>query len=227
MPSSPFVLLTFPPRAGVLFKETQKKKENWDDQTSLETHRHKYTRTRKSASSFRSVHISFPPIQKIMNVQRIINENNNNNSNIFYSLLGGGENHVSNKNKSNSSRARGVLGNITNNNNSRSNNFATTAGKKKTTNKNFDSNSIECLQRDVERLARQECHEFEAIGRNSTTNSNNNNNNEDRIILSKIMEELIVEYSERELPHSYYYKTLREASNRAGNERDDLCRFSF
>jgi len=161
-------------------------------------------------------------------VQRIINENNNNNSNIFSSLLGGGENHVSNKNKSNSSRARGVLGNITNNNNSRSNNsnnFATTAGKKKTTNKNFDSNSIQCLQRDVERLAQQECHEFEAIGRNSTTNSNNNN--EDRIILSKIMEELIVEYSERELPHSYYYKTLREASNRAGNERDDLCRFSF
>ena len=199
---------------------------NTQTQTHTQVHAHEKQRVVSLP------YISFPPIQKIMNVQRIINENNNNNSNSSSSLLGGGENHVSNKNKSNSSRARGVLGNITNNNNSRSNNsnnFATTAGKKKTTNKNFDSNSIQCLQRDVERLARQECHEFEAIGRNSTTNSNNNNNNnnEDRIILSKIMEELIVEYSERELPHSYYYKTLREASNRAGNERDDLCRFSF
>ena len=163
-----------------------------------------------------------------------MNENNNNNNNIFSSLLdrGGGENFI-NKSKSDnkSNRAqqnRGALGNITNNininnkNSSRhknsTSNFATT-----TTKKTSNKNSIQILQRDVERLARLECHEFESIAERNSTNSNA----EDRIILGKIMEELIVEYSEREQPHSYYYKTLREASSRASSERDDICRFNF
>ena len=156
-----------------------------------------------------------------------MNENNNNN-NIFSSLLdrGGGENFINKSNRA--QQNRGALGNITNNINNNNNNssrhknstsnFATTT-KKKTSNKN----SIQILQRDVERLARLECHEFESIAERNSTNSNA----EDRIILGKIMEELIVEYSEREQPHSYYYKTLREASSRASSERDDICRFNF
>ena len=157
-----------------------------------------------------------------------MNENNNNNNNIFSSLLdrGGGENFINKSNRA--QQNRGALGNITNNINNNNNNssrhknstsnFATTT-KKKTSNKN----SIQILQRDVERLARLECHEFESIAERNSTNSNA----EDRIILGKIMEELIVEYSEREQPHSYYYKTLREASSRASSERDDICRFNF
>ena len=155
-----------------------------------------------------------------------MNENNNNN-NIFSSLLdrGGGENFINKSNRA--QQNRGALGNITNNINNNNNssrhknstsNFATTT-KKKTSNKN----SIQILQRDVERLARLECHEFESIAERNSTNSNA----EDRIILGQIMEELIVEYSEREQPHSYYYKTLREASSRASSERDDICRFNF
>ena len=157
-----------------------------------------------------------------------MNENNNNN-NIFSSLLdrGGGENFINKSNRA--QQNRGALGNITNNINNNNNNssrhknstsnFATT-----TTKKTSNKNSIQILQRDVERLARLECHEFESIAeRNNSTNSNA----EDRIILGKIMEEVIVEYSEREQPHSYYYKTLREASSRASSERDDICRFNF
>jgi hypothetical protein len=158
-----------------------------------------------------------------------MNENNNNN-NIFSSLLdrGGGENFINKSNRA--QQNRGALGNITNNINNNNNNssrhknstsnFATTTTKK-TSNKN--SIQIQILQRDVERLARLECHEFESIAERNSTNSNA----EDRIILGKIMEELIVEYSEREQPHSYYYKTLREASSRASSERDDICRFNF
>ena len=156
-----------------------------------------------------------------------MNENNNNN-NIFSSLLdrGGGENFINKSNRAHQNR--GALGNITNNINNNNNNisrhknstsnFATT-----TTKKTSNKNSIQILQRDVERLARLECHEFESIAERNSTNSNA----EDRIILGKIMEELIVEYSEREQPHSYYYKTLREASSRASSERDDICRFNF
>lgn len=155
-----------------------------------------------------------------------MNENNNNN-NIFSSLLGGGggggENFINKSNRA--QQNRGALGNITNNindnNSSRhknsTSNFATTTTKK------TSNNSIQILQRDVERLARLECHEFESIAERNSTNSNA----EDRIILGQIMEELIVEYSEREQPHSYYYKTLREASSRASSERDDICRFNF
>ena len=138
------------------------------------------------------------------------------------------ENNINNNNKSNRAQQnRGALGNITNNINNNNNssrhknstsNFATT-----TTKKASNKNSIQILQRDVERLARLECHEFESIAERNSTNSNA----EDRIILGKIMEELIVEYSEREQPHSYYYKTLREASGRASSERDDICRFNF
>jgi len=154
--------------------------------------------------------------------------NENNNNNIFSSLLdrGGGENFINKSNRA--QQNRGALGNITNNininnkNSSRhknsTSNFATT-----TTKKTSNKNSIQILQRDVERLARLECHEFESIAERNSTNSNA----EDRIILGKIMEELIVEYSEREQPHSYYYKTLREASSRASSERDDICRFNF
>ena len=157
-----------------------------------------------------------------------MNENNNNNNNIFSSLLdrGGGENFINKSNRA--QQNRGALGNITNNINNNNNNssrhknstsnFATT-----TTKKTSNKNSIQILQRDVERLARLECHEFESIAERNSTNSNA----EDRIILGKIMEELIVEYSEREQPHSYYYKTLREASSRASSERDDICRFNF
>lgn len=156
-----------------------------------------------------------------------MNENNNNN-NIFSSLLdrGGGENFINKSNRA--QQNRGALGNITNNINNNNNNssrhknstsnFATT-----TTKKTSNKNSIQILQRDVERLARLECHEFESIAERNSTNSNA----EDRIILGKITEELIVEYSEREQPHSYYYKTLREASSRASSERDDICRFNF
>jgi len=153
-----------------------------------------------------------------------MNENNNNN-NIFSLLLGGGggENFINKSNRA--QQNRGALGNITNNindnNSSRhknsTSNFATTTTKK------TSNNSIQILQRDVERLARLECHEFESIAERNSTNSNA----EDRIILGQIMEELIVEYSEREQPHSYYYKTLREASSRASSERDDICRFNF
>jgi hypothetical protein len=154
--------------------------------------------------------------------------NENNNNNIFSSLLdrGGGENFINKSNRA--QQNRGALGNITNNINNNNNNssrhknstsnFATT-----TTKKTSNKNSIQILQRDVERLARLECHEFESIAERNSTNSNA----EDRIILGKIMEELIVEYSEREQPHSYYYKTLREASSRASSERDDICRFNF
>jgi hypothetical protein len=154
--------------------------------------------------------------------------NENNNNNIFSSLLdrGGGENFINKSNRA--QQNRGALGNITNNINNNNNdssrhknstsNFATT-----TTKKTSNKNSIQILQRDVERLARLECHEFESIVERNSTNSNA----EDRIILGKIMEELIVEYSEREQPHSYYYKTLREASSRASSERDDICRFNF
>ena len=161
-----------------------------------------------------------------------MNENNNNN-NIFSSLLGGGggggENFI-NKSKSDnkSNRAqqnRGALGNITNNinNNNSSRHKKCTSNFATTTTKKTSNNSIQILQRDVERLARLECHEFESIAERNSTNSNA----EDRIILGQIMEELIVEYSEREQPHSYYYKTLREASSRASSERDDICRFNF
>jgi hypothetical protein len=154
--------------------------------------------------------------------------NENNNNNIFSSLLdrGGGENFINKSNRA--QQNRGALGNITNNINNNNNdssrhknstsNFATT-----TTKKTSNKNSIQILQRDVERLARLECHEFESIAERNSTNSNA----EDRIILGKIMEELIVEYSEREQPHSYYYKTLREALSRASSERDDICRFNF
>lgn len=164
-----------------------------------------------------------------MNVHHRTTMNENNNNNIFSSLLdrGGGENFINKSNRA--QQNRGALGNITNNINNNNNNssrhknstsnFATT-----TTKKTSNKNSIQILQRDVERLARLECHEFESIAeRNNSTNSNA----EDRIILGKIMEELIVEYSEREQPHSYYYKTLREASSRASSERDDICRFNF
>ena len=162
-----------------------------------------------------------------MNVHHRTTMNENNNNNIFSSLLdrGGGENFINKSNRAHQNR--GALGNITNNINNNNNssrhknstsNFATTT-KKKTSNKN----SIQILQRDVERLARLECHEFESIAERNSTNSNA----EDRIILGQIMEELIVEYSEREQPHSYYYKTLREASSRASSERDDICRFNF
>lgn len=164
-----------------------------------------------------------------MNVHHRTTMNENNNNNIFSSLLdrGGGENFINKSNRA--QQNRGALGNITNNINNNNNssrhknstsNFATTT-KKKTSNKN--SIQIQILQRDVERLARLECHEFESIAERNSTNSNA----EDRIILGKIMEELIVEYSEREQPHSYYYKTLREASSRASSERDDICRFNF
>ena len=162
-----------------------------------------------------------------MNVHHRTTMNENNNNNIFSSLLdrGGGENFINKSNRAHQNR--GALGNITNNINNNNNssrhknstsNFATTT-KKKTSNKN----SIQILQRDVERLARLECHEFESIAERNSTNSNA----EDRIIVGQIMEELIVEYSEREQPHSYYYKTLREASSRASSERDDICRFNF
>ena len=164
-----------------------------------------------------------------MNVHHRTTMNENNNNNIFSSLLdrGGGENFINKSNRA--QQNRGALGNITNNINNNNNssrhknstsNFATTTTKK-TSNKN--SIQIQILQRDVERLARLECHEFESITERNSTNSNA----EDRIILGKIMEELIVEYSEREQPHSYYYKTLREASSRASSERDDICRFNF
>ena len=164
-----------------------------------------------------------------MNVHHRTTMNENNNNNIFSSLLdrGGGENFINKSNRA--QQNRGALGNITNNINNNNNssrhknstsNFATTTAKK-TSNKN--SIQIQILQRDVERLARLECHEFESIAERNSTNSNA----EDRIILGKIMEELIVEYSEREQPHSYYYKTLREASSRASSERDDICRFNF
>lgn len=163
-----------------------------------------------------------------MNVHHRTTMNENNNNNIFSSLLdrGGGENFINKSNRT--QQNRGALGNITNNINNNNNNssrhknstsnFATT-----TTKKTSNKNSIQILQRDVERLARLECHEFESIAERNSTNSNA----EDRIILGKIMEELIVEYSEREQPHSYYYKTLREASSRASSERDDICRFNF
>ena len=162
-----------------------------------------------------------------MNVHHRTTMNENNNNNIFSSLLdrGGGENFINKSNRA--QQNRGALGNITNNKNNNNNssrhknstsNFATT-----TTKKTSNKNSIQILQRDVERLARLECHEFESIAERNSTNSNA----EDRIILGKIMEELIVEYSEREQPHSYYYKTLREASSRASSERDDICRFNF
>ena len=163
-----------------------------------------------------------------MNVHHRTTMNENNNNNIFSSLLdrGGGENFINKSNRA--QQNRGALGNITNNininnkNSSRhknsTSNFATT-----TTKKTSNKNSIQILQRDVERLARLECHEFESIAERNSTNSNA----EDRIILGQIMEELIVEYSEREQPHSYYYKTLREASSRASSERDDICRFNF
>ena len=164
-----------------------------------------------------------------MNVHHRTTMNENNNNNIFSSLLdrGGGENFINKSNRA--QQNRGALGNITNNINNNNNssrhknstsNFATTTTKK-TSNKN--SIQIQILQRDAERLARLECHEFESIAERKSTNSNA----EDRIILGKIMEELIVEYSEREQPHSYYYKTLREASSRASSERDDICRFNF
>ena len=92
-----------------------------------------------------------------------------------------------------------MLGNITNNSNSYDNkrnntrNNATTKGgiAKMTSSVEQINNSIQSLKRDVERLALQESHEFESIGRGADTI----NNNEDRIILGKIMEELIVEYS--------------------------------
>lgn len=162
-----------------------------------------------------------------MNVHHRTTMNENNNNNIFSSLLdrGGGENFINKSNRA--QQNRGALGNITNNINNNNNssrhknstsNFATT-----TTKKTSNKNSIQILQRDVERLARLECHEFESIAERNSTNSNA----EDRIILGQIMEELIVEYSEREQPHSYYYKTLREASSRASSERDDICRFNF
>ena len=163
-----------------------------------------------------------------MNVHHRTTMNENNNNNIFSSLLdrGGGENFINKSNRA--QQNRGALGNITNNINNNNNNssrhknstsnFATT-----TTKKTSNKNSIQILQRDVERLARLECHEFESIAERNSTNSNA----EDRIILGKIMEELIVEYARREQPHSYYYKTLREASSRASSERDDICRFNF
>ena len=147
-----------------------------------------------------------------MNVRTL---NNNENNAIFSSLFSdGGENSSSNKltTKKSYNRAqqqnRGVLGNITNNSNSYDNkrnntrNNATTKGgnfAKTTSSAEQINNSIQSLKRDVERLALQESHEFESIGRGADTI----NNNEDRIILGKIMEELIVEYSEREQPHSY------------------------
>lgn len=155
-----------------------------------------------------------------------MNENNNNN-NIFSSLLGGGggggENFINKSNRA--QQNRGALGNITNNinNNNSSRHKNSTSNFATTTTKKTSNNSIQILQRDVERLARLECHEFESIAERNSTNSNA----EDRIILGQIMEELIVEYSEREQPHSYYYKTLREASSRASSERDDICRFNF
>ena len=155
-----------------------------------------------------------------------MNENNNNN-NIFSSLLGGGggggENFINKSNRA--QQNRGALGNITNNinNNNSSRHKKSTSNFATTTTKKTSNNSIQILQRDVERLARLECHEFESIAERNSTNSNA----EDRIILGQIMEELIVEYSEREQPHSYYYKTLREASSRASSERDDICRFNF
>ena len=161
-----------------------------------------------------------------MNVHHRTTMNENNNNNIFSSLLDREEEKF-HQQEQQSAPKQGALGNITNNINNNNNssrhknstsNFATTT-KKKTSNKN----SIQILQRDVERLARLECHEFESIAERNSTNSNA----EDRIILGKIMEELIVEYSEREQPHSYYYKTLREASSRASSERDDICRFNF
>ena len=135
-----------------------------------------------------------------MNVHHRTTMNENNNNNIFSSLLdrGGGENFINKSNRA--QQNRGALGNITNNINNNNNNssrhknstsnFATTTTKK-TSNKN--SIQIQILQRDVERLARLECHEFESIAERNSTNSNA----EDRIILGKIMEELIVEYSER------------------------------
>lgn len=192
---------------------------------------------RASTASVQSVNIIIIDSNEIvMNVRTL---NNNENNAIFSSLFSdGGENSSSNKltTKKSYNRAqqqnRGVLGNITNNSNSYDNkrnntsNNATTKGgnfAKTTSSAEQINNSIQSLKRDVERLALQESHEFESIGRGADTI----NNNEDRIILGKIMEELIVEYSEREQPHSYYYRTLREASSRANSEKDDMCRFNF
>ena len=190
---------------------------------------------RASTASVQSVNI-IDSNEIVMNVRTL---NNNENNAIFSSLFSdGGENSSSNKltTKNSYNRAqqqnRGVLGNITNNSNSYDNkrnntrNNATTKGgnfAKTTSSAEQINNSIQSLKRDVERLALQESHEFESIGRGADTT----NNNEDRIILGKIMEELIVEYSEREQPHSYYYRTLREASSRANSEQDDMCRFNF
>ena len=191
---------------------------------------------RASTASVQSVNI-IDSNEIVMNSVRTLNNNENNA--IFSSLFSdGGENSSSNKltTKKSYNRAqqqnRGVLGNITNNSNSYDNkrnntsNNATTKGgnfAKTTSSAEQINNSIQSLKRDVERLALQESHEFESKGRGADTI----NNNEDRIILGKIMEELIVEYSEREQPHSYYYRTLREASSRANSEKDDMCRFNF
>ena len=135
-----------------------------------------------------------------MNVRTL---NNNENNAIFSSLFSdGGENSSSNKltTKKSYNRAqqqnRGVLGNITNNSNSYDNkrnntrNNATTKGgnfAKTTSSAEQINNSIQSLKRDVERLALQESHEFESIGRGADTI----NNNEDRIILGKIMDCLL------------------------------------
>ena len=170
---------------------------------------------RASTASVQSVNI-IDLNEIVMNVRTL---NNNENTAIFSSLFSdGGENSSSNKltTKKSYNRAqqqnRGVLGNITNNSNSYDNkrnntsNTVTTKGgnfAKTTSSAEQINNSIQSLKRDVERLALQESHEFESIGRGADTI----NNNEDRIIIGKIMEELIVEYSEREQPHSHYYRT--------------------
>ena len=146
---------------------------------------------RASTASVQSVNI-IESNEIVMNVRTL---NNNENNAIFSSLFSdGGENSSSNKltTKKSYNRAqqqnRGVLGNITNNSNSYDNkrnntsNNATTKGgnfAKTTSSAEQINNSIQSLKRDVERLALQESHEFESIGRGADTI----NNKEDRIIL--------------------------------------------
>ena len=143
----------------------------------------------------------------------IYDENDNNNNNIVITTT---EGKMSNNNN------KRTLGDITNNSNSNNNSNNNKSSKFSSTHKtknNKNNTSLGKLQKDVERLAIKEAHEFETDYDSSFGNMNNNK------VLGEFMEELILEYSEREQSQSYYYNTIEQASARAAAEVYDLCRF--
>jgi hypothetical protein len=144
----------------------------------------------------------------------IYDENDNNNNNIVITTT---EGKMSNNNN------KRTLGDITNNSNSNNNSNNNKSSKFSSTHKtknNKNNTSLEKLQKDVERLAIKEAHEFETDYDSSSFGNMNNNK-----VLGEFMEELILEYSEREQSQSYYYNTIEQASARAAAEVYDLCRF--